>query len=415
MQTNPIDPYQTSSSNTGQNPSFSRQVGTNALSSVLPPAVATGATSMLPSTMLVPIGSPLHRRARSEFALRIPEDFGLNSGDPMATGSFEEIGSEEDLFSTFMDIEKMGCKLEGSGSGSEDGVGQDRVAESSGGDQEPRTGNAGDGGSAATSRAKHRHSNSLDGSSVSSMAARKGEVMFGEILEAKKAMTAEQLAELAAIDPKRAKRILANRQSAARSKERKARYISDLERRVQTLQTEATTLSAQLTLFQIATGETSSTGEANEVGLSPLPFNPSFFPIPQPHTNFPLQSIQLPPPPSFHQPQLTTTNHPLLSYSHPLSDTIPHDHLGRLQRLDISRGPLIVKSESSTISARKKLSQTKPKTVLHAVGIIYTIFIYCITVDIFVHKLCLRHIVLLFSCFSTEFFVKVIVKLLWEK
>lgn len=46
-------------------------------------------------------------------------------------------------------------------------------------------------------------------------------------------------------------RILANRQSAARSKERKARYINELERKVQTLQTEATTLSAQLTLFQV--------------------------------------------------------------------------------------------------------------------------------------------------------------------
>ncbi|KAI8011813.1 Transcription factor RF2b [Camellia lanceoleosa] len=46
-------------------------------------------------------------------------------------------------------------------------------------------------------------------------------------------------------------RILANRQSAARSKERKARYITELERKVLTLQTEATTLSAQLTLFQI--------------------------------------------------------------------------------------------------------------------------------------------------------------------
>ncbi|XP_039058665.1 transcription factor RF2a-like [Hibiscus syriacus] len=51
-------------------------------------------------------------------------------------------------------------------------------------------------------------------------------------------------------DPKRAKRILTNRQSAARSKERKMRYISELENKVQTLQTEATTLSAQLTLLQ---------------------------------------------------------------------------------------------------------------------------------------------------------------------
>jgi hypothetical protein len=46
-------------------------------------------------------------------------------------------------------------------------------------------------------------------------------------------------------------RILANRQSAARSKERKVRYISELEKKVQTLQTEATTLSAQLTMLQV--------------------------------------------------------------------------------------------------------------------------------------------------------------------
>lgn len=46
-------------------------------------------------------------------------------------------------------------------------------------------------------------------------------------------------------------RILANRQSAARSKERKIRYTSELERKVQTLQTEATTLSAQVTILQV--------------------------------------------------------------------------------------------------------------------------------------------------------------------
>lgn len=46
-------------------------------------------------------------------------------------------------------------------------------------------------------------------------------------------------------------RILANRQSAARSKERKVRYTSELERKVLTLQTEATTLSAQITLLQV--------------------------------------------------------------------------------------------------------------------------------------------------------------------
>lgn len=46
-------------------------------------------------------------------------------------------------------------------------------------------------------------------------------------------------------------RILANRQSAARSKERKLRYISELEHKVQTLQMEATMLSSQLTVLQV--------------------------------------------------------------------------------------------------------------------------------------------------------------------
>lgn len=46
-------------------------------------------------------------------------------------------------------------------------------------------------------------------------------------------------------------RILANRQSAARSKERKMRYIAELERKVQALQSEATALSTQLTIMQV--------------------------------------------------------------------------------------------------------------------------------------------------------------------
>ncbi|KAH6824093.1 hypothetical protein C2S53_004059 [Perilla frutescens var. hirtella] len=91
-------------------------------------------------------------------------------------------------------------------------------------------------------RPRHRHSNSMDGYS-STTSSEVDSV-------AKKAMAAERLAELALIDPKRAKRILANRQSAARSKERKTRYTGELERKVQTLQNEATTLSAQITLLQ---------------------------------------------------------------------------------------------------------------------------------------------------------------------
>ncbi|XP_061343367.1 bZIP transcription factor 29-like [Gastrolobium bilobum] len=90
--------------------------------------------------------------------------------------------------------------------------------------------------------------NAIDGNSAAfSLEFGNGEFSGPEL---KKIMANEKLAEIALSDPKRAKRILANRQSAARSKERKMRYISELEHKVQTLQTEATTLSAQLTLLQ---------------------------------------------------------------------------------------------------------------------------------------------------------------------
>lgn len=96
--------------------------------------------------------------------------------------------------------------------------------------------------------AQHLRSNSMDGNSTPfSLDFGNGEFSGAEL---KKIMGNEKLSEIALTDPKRAKRILANRQSAARSKERKMRYISELEHKVQTLQTEATTLSAQLTLLQ---------------------------------------------------------------------------------------------------------------------------------------------------------------------
>eukprot|EP00899_Mesostigma_viride_P028702 jgi/Mesvir1/9016/Mv21304-RA.1 len=56
--------------------------------------------------------------------------------------------------------------------------------------------------------------------------------------------------DMALLDPKRAKRILANRQSAARSKERKMRYITELERRVANLQQEAANANSQLHQLQ---------------------------------------------------------------------------------------------------------------------------------------------------------------------
>ncbi|KAL8127409.1 hypothetical protein AgCh_014359 [Apium graveolens] len=107
---------------------------------------------------------------------------------------------------------------------------------------------ADDGSDVRPRKYHHRHNNSMDGSSTANSSF--DEMMMMVDINAKKALAPDKLAELSLIDPKRAKRILANRQSAARSKERKIRYTSELERKVQTLQTEATTLSAQVTMLQ---------------------------------------------------------------------------------------------------------------------------------------------------------------------
>ncbi|KAG2395007.1 hypothetical protein LR48_Vigan09g136900 [Vigna angularis] len=328
-----------------------------------------------------------HRRALSEVSYRLPDDMmDLSPSDPFnggsSTASLEEIGSEDDLFSTYIDVEKLGSGANGAGRG---GNGSDQsgygngagISEHNDGEKSPR---------AAEARPRHRHSSSVDGSSSTSM--------FGEIMEAKKAMPPDKLAELWNIDPKRAKRILANRQSAARSKERKARYIQELERKVQTLQTEATTLSAQLTLYQrdttglssentelklrlqameqqaqlrdalndalmkeverlkIATGEVlNNHSESFNMGMHQMPFAGSnFFSIP-PHSGPPShQNMQLPPyglsQSSMPAHQLQQTN------SHQISDILQNDQLGRLQGLDISsKGSPFVKSEGPSISA----------------------------------------------------------------
>ncbi|XP_026429366.1 transcription factor RF2b-like [Papaver somniferum] len=217
-----------------------------------------------PSSSSLPFRGSHHRRAHSEVNFRISEDLDLIS-DPFdtTTTSFEEMGSEDDLFCAYMDIEKFGSKVEDGAAGNmnlESGIGGGVNQNSNGGGGGNDSGVF---GAEKNMRPRHRHSNSVDGSSSMSRGDR--ESLFGDVMEAKKAMAPDKLAELWALDPKRAKRILANRQSAARSKERKARYIIELERKVQTLQTEATTLSAQLTLFQRDT--TGLTTENTELKL----------------------------------------------------------------------------------------------------------------------------------------------------
>ncbi|KAK9727335.1 hypothetical protein RND81_05G274300 [Saponaria officinalis] len=256
------------------------------------------------------IRGPHHRRAQSEASFM----------DPFIGSSTEEMGSEDDLFSTYIDVDKLGGS--------------------------------------------------------------------GEIMEAKKAMPPDKLAELWTIDPKRAKRILANRQSAARSKERKARYILDLERKVQTLQTEATTLSAQLTLYQrdttglttenaelklrlqameqqahlrdalnealkqeverlrIATGELMGPSESFN-----LAYNSSAFYSMTTHQNHA--------PSAQHIMQSPKYNHSEANMQYPQSSSefLSNDPLGRLQGLDIgSRGSPLVKCEATSMSAGESSS-----------------------------------------------------------
>ncbi|MQL85794.1 hypothetical protein Taro_018326 [Colocasia esculenta] len=336
---------------------------------------------------------PHHRRAQSELAFRISEELDFGAGDALPAG-FDEIGSEDDLFCTYMDIEKIG-----SGAGGGDGVGRDPAAgtgeEEGKGEEDSagRTSSVAEARAGATvPRAKHRYSNSVDGSVMLPSASIGAEGVFGEVAEAKKAMPADKLAELAAIDPKRAKRILANRQSAARSKERKARYISELERKVQTLQTEATTLSAQLTLYQrdtaglstenaelklqlqameqqaqlrdalnealkleverlkIATGEMVNPTENYNFGLQHVPYNSSFFALPQQQSS--VSQFQH----SLHQSPQNASNQFVGHSNAPSEMMMQQESLGRLQGLNISRGSLVVKSESSSISASESSS-----------------------------------------------------------
>ncbi|KAG4961439.1 probable transcription factor PosF21 [Glycine soja] len=194
-----------------------------------------------------------HRRAHSEI-LTLPDDISFDS-DLGVVGagdgpSFSD-DAEEDLLSMYLDMDKfnsssatstfqmgepsnaVGASASMPGSGAPNYSAENAVF---GTNERPRV--------------RHQHSQSMDGSTTI-----KPELLVSgsedmSAADSKKAISAAKLAELALIDPKRAKRIWANRQSAARSKERKMRYIAELERKVQTLQTEATSLSAQLTLLQ---------------------------------------------------------------------------------------------------------------------------------------------------------------------
>ncbi|KAJ1290420.1 hypothetical protein BS78_02G241900 [Paspalum vaginatum] len=227
-------------------PQSSRRDGAPPSSSTPPPEYDISRMSDFPTR------SGGHRRAHSEI-LSLPDDLDLSAPGGGDGPSLSD-ENDDDLFSMFLDVDKLNAAC---------GASSEAEAESSSA--------AGAGSEGAelgqAPRPRHQHSQSMD----ESMSI-KAEQLVGapgtegmSSAEAKKAVSAAKLAELALVDPKRAKRIWANRQSAARSKERKMRYIAELERKVQTLQTEATTLSAQLALLQRDT--TGLTTENNELKI----------------------------------------------------------------------------------------------------------------------------------------------------
>ncbi|KAF8118359.1 hypothetical protein N665_0005s0125 [Sinapis alba] len=145
----------------------------------------------------------------------------------------------EDIFRAYMNVDHIDVltsfvKTNG-GINTSESEGESNVMRRAGGDFAPPP----------TSR--HYRSVSMD--SCSFFGVRVGNCEFSAD-EMKKISADEKLAKIVMVEPKRVKRILANRFSAARSKERKTQYIAELEHKVKTLQSDNTTLSAQLTHLQ---------------------------------------------------------------------------------------------------------------------------------------------------------------------
>ncbi|RWV92965.1 hypothetical protein GW17_00044613 [Ensete ventricosum] len=149
-----------------------------------------------------PPRNPGHRRAHSEI-LSLPDDISFDS-DLGVVGSNDGPSlsdeAEEDLVSMFMDGEKFGSVAATAGLSNGE---SSRAALSP--VHAPPQGEIVASGSSERLRIRHQHSQSLDGST-----AIKSELLMsgGEgpsTAEAKKAISAAKLAELALVDPKRAK------------------------------------------------------------------------------------------------------------------------------------------------------------------------------------------------------------------
>ena len=152
-----------------------------------------------------------HRRAHSEIAFRLPDDdLSLENEPNLAEASAISDETSDDLFSMYVDLDKINShsvtsssileiptQLTPSTSHHMRSASFDRVIETS-----SMTSGGGSSGILPTrpSKPRHHHSNSMDGSMQDLF-------VSSDLFEAKKAMPADKLAELALMDPKRAKRL----------------------------------------------------------------------------------------------------------------------------------------------------------------------------------------------------------------
>lgn len=144
-----------------------------------------------------------HRRAHSEI-LTLPDDISFDS-DLGVVGGLDGPSlsdeTEEDLLSMYLDMDKFNSSSATSGFQ----VGESSFAAASGSEPSPVAENVGP-SSSERSRIRHQHSQSLDGSTTikPEMLMSGSEENMGS--DSKKAVSASKLAELALVDPKRAKR-----------------------------------------------------------------------------------------------------------------------------------------------------------------------------------------------------------------
>jgi len=171
----------------GLPPQATRRAGAPPSSSTPPPEFDI---SRMPD---FPTRNAGHRRAHSEI-LSLPDDLDLSAPGGGDGPSLSDENDEE-LFSMFLDVDKLNASC---------GASSEAEAESSSA--------AGGGGEGAelghAPRPRHQHSQSMDGSmsiKAEQLAAAQG-IEGMSSAEAKKAVSAAKLAELALVDPKRAKR-----------------------------------------------------------------------------------------------------------------------------------------------------------------------------------------------------------------